>query len=182
MTAKPLIPRATAAAMSLDSPSVRKKATSLRPGIETLSKSCNTLGVGIILGKRLSTAEEWRGENISEAQEVSMRHPRTPLLPGEKVIKDGRANLQRGWEAVGGRLYLTNRRLIFEPHAFNVQREVAEIPLERVVGVRKCWTKFLNILPVFPNSIAVSTTDGTEYRLVVFGRQGWINAIEGQRR
>jgi hypothetical protein len=59
---------------------------------------------------------------------------------------------------------------------------VAEIPLERVVGVRKCWTKFLNILPVFSNSIAVSTSDGTEYRLVVFGRQGWINAIEGQRR
>ena len=31
------------------------------------------------------------------------------LAPSETVIREGGANLQRGWEAVGGRLFLTNR-------------------------------------------------------------------------
>ena len=35
---------------------------------------------------------------------------KTPLLPGETPVKDGAANLQRGLETVGGRLYLTNQR------------------------------------------------------------------------
>lgn len=48
---------------------------------------------------------------------------RMPLLSGEQLIKEGFANLQRGWEALGGRLYLTNQRLIFESHPFNIQRE-----------------------------------------------------------
>ena len=54
---------------------------------------------------------------------------RMPLLSGEQLIKEGFANLQRGWEALGDRLYLTNQRLIFESHPFNIQRGSAVIPL-----------------------------------------------------
>jgi hypothetical protein len=110
-----------------------------------------------------------------------MKKMKTPLSPDELQIKDGLANLQRGIEAVGGWLYLTNRRLVFESHSFNIQTGVTEIPLNSITDVRKCWTKFLNLVPVFPNSIAISTKDGREYRLVVFGRQKWIDAIEQQR-
>jgi hypothetical protein len=97
------------------------------------------------------------------------------------LIKEGPANLQRGIETVGGKLYLTHRRLIFESHRFDVQTGVTIIALASISGIRKCWTKFLNVLPIMPNSIAVSTSDGHEYRLVVFSRQGWIDAIERQR-
>ena len=31
---------------------------------------------------------------------------KTPTLPGETPLRDGAANLQRGLETVGGRLYL----------------------------------------------------------------------------
>jgi hypothetical protein len=111
-----------------------------------------------------------------------MTSPKTALLPGETLIKDGAANLQRGLETVGGRLYLTNRRLIFESHGFNVQTGATIIPLESISGARKCWTKFLNLIPLFPNSIAVSTNEGKEYRLVTFSRQAWINAIDDLRQ
>jgi hypothetical protein len=107
---------------------------------------------------------------------------KTSLLPGETEIKDGAANLQRGIETVGGRLYLTNQRLIFESHAFNVQTGATIVPLNEIVGLRKVWTKFLNLIPVFPNSVAVATKAGKEYRLVTFGREGWIDAINGERR
>ncbi|ACD60716.1 hypothetical protein AZ54_19135 [Xanthomonas oryzae pv. oryzae PXO86] len=36
------------------------------------------------------------------------------------VLRQALANLQRGMEAVGGRLILTADALLFQPHAFNV--------------------------------------------------------------
>ena len=104
----------------------------------------------------------------------------TPLLQGEKTLKEGAANMQRGLETVGGRLYLTNQRLIFEAHAVNIQTGTSSIPRTSIIGARKCWTKLLNLIPLFPNSIAVSTQEGKEYRFVAFGRQAWIDALESR--
>jgi hypothetical protein len=69
--------------------------------------------------------------------------------------------------------------LIFEAHALNIQAGATIIPLATITGIRKCWTRFLNLIPLLPNSVAVSTRDGKEYRFVAFGRQDWIEAIEG---
>lgn len=102
------------------------------------------------------------------------------LRENEIVVKQGRANLQRGIEAVGGQLYLTDRRLVFEAHKFNVQSAPLQIDLGSVVDVRKCWTRLLGIVPSVPNSIAVTTRDGTVHRFVVWGRESWISAIGRQ--
>jgi hypothetical protein len=114
-----------------------------------------------------------------QAAETNMK---TPSLPDETPVKDGAANLQRGIETVGGWLYLTNRRLIFESHAFNIQTGATIIPLANIAGARKSWTKFLNLIPVFPNSVAVSTKEDKQYRFVTFGREAWIEAIGEARR
>jgi hypothetical protein len=45
-----------------------------------------------------------------------------------------------------------------------------------------CWTKFLGIVPLLPNSLAVFTKQGTEYRFVLFGRRAWAAAIEAAAR
>jgi hypothetical protein len=105
----------------------------------------------------------------------------TPLNPDESILKNGAANLQRGIETVGGRLYLTNRRLIFESHAFNVQRGATSIPLTDILSVTKCWTRFFNLIPITPNSLAVKTVQGHEHRLVLFGRDAWASAITNAR-
>jgi len=106
---------------------------------------------------------------------------KTDLAEGETVVKEGRANLQRGAETVGGHVYLTDRRLIFESHRLNFQSGSTAIDLRDVTGVSKTWTKFLNVVPLAPNSISISTTDGSEHRLVCFGRSAWIAAIHQQR-
>jgi hypothetical protein len=103
---------------------------------------------------------------------------KTQLLPGETSIKDGAANLQRGLETVGGRVHLTSQRLVFESHAINIQTGTTIIALESIAGVRKCWTRFLNLIPLFPNSVAIATKEGKEYRFVMFDRQSWIDAID----
>lgn len=106
---------------------------------------------------------------------------KTALQPDEVLVKEGAANMQRGIETVGGRLYLTNQRLVFETHDFNIQTGTTIVALQDVASVRKCWTRFLNLIPMFPNSIAVATNDWKEHRFVVFGRQAWIDAIESAK-
>lgn len=99
------------------------------------------------------------------------------LLPGERRLREGAANLQRGAESVGGVLLLTDRRLVFEPHGLNLHTRPEEIPLDGVRGVRACWTRLLGVLPVAPNAIEVRTWDGARHRFVVFDRNAWIEAI-----
>ena len=105
---------------------------------------------------------------------------KTEIRVGEKVIKEGFANLQRNIETVGGKLFLTNQRLIFEAHKVNIQRGTTEIELQDVQSTCPCWTKFLGIIPLLPNSLAVQTKQGKEFRFVLFRRHVWAAAILAQ--
>lgn len=98
------------------------------------------------------------------------------LAPNEKLLREGAANLQRGLETVGGRLVLTDSRLVFSSHAFNVQTGTTDIPLSAVQSVRPCWTRFLGLFPLMPNSLAVATESG-DHRFVLSGRSAWADAI-----
>jgi len=102
------------------------------------------------------------------------------LNPNENLVREGAANLQRGAETVGGRLFLTDQRLVFQSHSFNIQTGATEIPLSQVRGTRLCWTRFLNLIPLLPNSLAVATSSGAEYRFAIFGRKEWATAIGAQ--
>ena len=105
----------------------------------------------------------------------------TALRQGEAVVREGAANLQRGIETVGGKLRLTNQRLVFETHAFNVQRGTTEIELSDIASSQPCWTRFLGLIPLAPNSLAVLTKDGKEYRFVLFKRDSWRRDIEAHK-
>jgi len=106
---------------------------------------------------------------------------KTELKQNEQIIKKGGANLQKNIETVGGKLYLTNQRLVFETHKFNIQNGSTIIELSNIQSSEKCWTKFLGFLPIMPNSLAVYTKEGKEYRFVLFGRGAWAAAIEAQK-
>jgi len=103
---------------------------------------------------------------------------KTELKQNEQVIKQGSANLQKGIETVGGKLYLTNKRLVFEAHMINVQGGTTEIELPDILSSEKCWTKFLGFIPLMPNSLAVHTKAGKEHRFVLSGRGAWATAID----
>lgn len=106
---------------------------------------------------------------------------KTELRQDEKLVKYGAANLQKNIETVGGKLYLTNQRLVFESHKFNVQSGVTEVELCNIQSSEKCWKLFLGFFPLFPNSLAVYTKQGKEFRFVLFGRGAWAAAIEAQK-
>jgi hypothetical protein len=105
---------------------------------------------------------------------------KTRLIAGETIVRESAANHQRGIETVGGRLYLTSQRLVFESHAFNIQSGPTVIALQDIVSVEPAWTRFLNLIPMMPNSIKVATRDGQEHSFVVFGRGEWMRVIKAQ--
>lgn len=107
---------------------------------------------------------------------------KTALRPNERIVKEGAANLQKKIETVGGRLCLTDQRLVFEAHKFNVQGGATEVELSNIQSTRPCWSKFLGLIPLFPNSMAVFTKHDKEYRFVLFSRHAWIAAIDVQRK
>ena len=65
---------------------------------------------------------------------------KTELNHNEKLVKKGGANLQKGVETVGGYLYLTNQRLIFEAHAINIQG--GNTIIYQILSQLKMLTKF----------------------------------------
>lgn len=99
------------------------------------------------------------------------------LHPDEALVRKGGANLQRGIEAVGGHLFLTDLRLVFQPHGFNVQSGVTDIPLTDIVGTRLAWTKFLGVFPLFPNTLLVQTVIGVDFGFVLNRRKEWQRVI-----
>jgi len=93
----------------------------------------------------------------------------------EEILADVAANLFRGIEGVGGRLKITNRRLVFQPHAINLQRSPVDISLGDIAAAGK-----RNTLGLIPNGFFVRTKAGVEYKFVVWGRSRLIGIIQAR--
>lgn len=94
------------------------------------------------------------------------------LEEGERIIEEGPANHFKGWEAVGGRLYLTNLRLFFKSHRFNFQVHEESYWLKNIISVQVRDT-----LRIVPNGLAVTLQDGSEEKFVVYNREDWRREI-----
>ena len=95
---------------------------------------------------------------------------------GEITLHSGPANLWRSIEAVGGTLTLTNARLVFRPHAFNVQGGQWTAQLADIANV-----ELGNSMWVIPNQIVVTQQSGKKTKLVVWGRDEWLMKIRVAR-
>lgn len=100
----------------------------------------------------------------------------------EQILREGRANHQRGRETVGGRMQLTDRALRFIPHGLNLQTGASALRLAEVTGVRPAWTRAFGAVPIAPNSVIVSLADGSEQSFVLPQRRSWIADIERAAR
>lgn len=94
------------------------------------------------------------------------------LTEGETVKYEGGANLFRGVEGVGGKLVLTDQRLIFKSHKFNLQSGETQIPVEEIREVKPRKTAKL-----FQNGIRVLTQSGDAYDFVVYERDSWLQKL-----
>ena len=94
------------------------------------------------------------------------------LEEGEELIAYGVANLFRGLEGVGGKLFLTNKQLVFKSHNINVQTGTAKLTLDRIESIEKRKTMF-----IINNSLLVRTINGHEFKFVVNDRDEWLKVL-----
>lgn len=94
-------------------------------------------------------------------------------MENEQVYFDVAANLFKGVEAVGGKLKITNKRLIFTAHSLNIQGGTTEILIDQITEVKK-----RNTLGIVPNGMSVICKDGVEYKFVVWNRSKLIDFIK----
>ena len=96
---------------------------------------------------------------------------RIELFTGETLLHQGPANHYVDNEAVGGWVYLTNKRILFVSHNLNYFIHNWEAPLSEVVGVSLCKT-----MKVIPNGLVLHTTQG-DRTYVVEKRKRWQREI-----
>lgn len=94
------------------------------------------------------------------------------LQKNEKILAYRPANLFRSIEGVGGHIKITNKRLIFEPHSINFQKQILEIPLNKIEYAKPRFTAL-----IIPNGMLVKLKVGVEYKFVVWKRNELIDLI-----
>lgn len=94
---------------------------------------------------------------------VSATH--RPQDESEQLLGKFAANLFRGMEGVGGRILVTDRRVLFEAHALNFQREPLSLDIADIAEVRLTRTAGL-----IPNGLTIRTRAGDEHVFVVYAR------------
>ena len=71
-------------------------------------------------------------------------------LKGKTVIRSGGANHFLNGEAVGGKLYLLDKSIVFQSHGFNLQNHGKEILLDNIESI-----DFYNTLGVITNGMKI---------------------------
>lgn len=103
---------------------------------------------------------------------------KTKLKEGEFLIKEGAANyFNRGnglflGQSAGGKLYLTNQRILFEGHGFNVGREAVVLYVNEIIS---CITGF-------PNTLTLLNDRNEEYKFALNGKGKWADEIQNLMR
>ena len=94
------------------------------------------------------------------------------LDQNETLEFEGPANLFRGIEGVGGKLFITNKKLIFAAHKLNIQKGQTYIPYDEITSVSPRKTAKL-----IDNGLRINTIDSKEFDFVVNDREQWIELI-----
>ena len=94
--------------------------------------------------------------------------------PGENVLLESPANHFKGIEAVGGKLYLTNKRIIFKSHKLNIQVHQLSIKLEDIKKFERYKT-----LGLVNNGLSLTTVNETTEKFVVNEIEEWTRQLEG---
>ena len=90
----------------------------------------------------------------------------------ESVLFETGANHFKGVEAVGGKLYLTNKRLVFKSHKFNIQNHQLSIKLSDIDKIERNKT-----LGLVNNGLSVRTVDSQSEKFVVQQIDEWLKQL-----
>ncbi|QIL40778.1 hypothetical protein G7074_16815 [Pedobacter sp. HDW13] len=89
------------------------------------------------------------------------------------IVYAGASNHFIKREAVGGKLYLLNDRLVFKSHSLNIQNHTLSIQIDNINEV-----SFFSPLGIVKNGLQLTLKDGAIEKFVVNNRNIWKQHIE----
>lgn len=88
----------------------------------------------------------------------------------ETILFGSQANHLRGIESIGGKLYLTNKRLVFKSHNFNFKNEMLSIARTDIVSIGT-----FKSLGLIANGLSVTLKDHKTEKFIVNRPDEWTN-------
>jgi hypothetical protein len=143
---------------------------SLMKGGFTINILITTAIGGLIAGLAFSIVINYLTNRLYKKTIVEMSED-------EKLIKEGGANHFKGKEGVGGKLVLTDKRLIFKSHKLNIQNHQDNFDLQKIVKAE--GTKTLGILN---NGLSIELTNKDTHKFVVDEPNEWVSEIAIQKK
>jgi RNA 3'-terminal phosphate cyclase len=99
------------------------------------------------------------------------------LASNEAIILEAKANLNPR----GGRLTLTNQKLVFTPNKIHFGASPTEIPLDTIKSCEAHFMTLLFVIPIYKCGVTVETKSGEEFNFVVTKWSKWHAEIEQAR-
>ncbi len=93
------------------------------------------------------------------------------LTANENLLRESRATHWKGFEGVGGKLFLTNRRVYFKSHFFNIQTHEQSISLQDIVKLEAKHSDF------FSSKLSIILKDGSKEVFYIPKRKQWVKQI-----
>ena len=97
------------------------------------------------------------------------------LLENEEVETVKACNHFKGIESVGGKIFITNKRIAFKSHKGNIQNNQLDINYDDIDEIG-----FYNTLGLVPNGMSIKTKSGNHEKFVVWGRKPLKKLIESK--
>ncbi|MFH2143196.1 MAG: GRAM domain-containing protein [Bacteroidota bacterium] len=97
------------------------------------------------------------------------------LIENENIELSQGANHFKGLEGVGGKLFITNKRIVFKSHSINLQNHELTIMYPEILSI-----ELYNTLGIVPNGLKIITKSGKNEKFVVWKRKIIKKIIEGK--
>lgn len=138
-------------------------------GGATIGLVVSTVIGGLFAGSVFAVAMQYSAKRL-------LKSIRIETTDNETILKEGGANHFKGKEGVGGKLVLTDRRLIFKSHKFNIQNHQESFDLAQVQKIQV--TKTFGILE---NGLALELVNKETHKFIVDDPADWMEKISKKR-
>jgi hypothetical protein len=124
---------------------------------------------GLVFGIVFAITMKYLASNLFKSISIE-------LTEGEKLIKEGGANHIKGKEGVGGKLVLTDQRLIFKSHNLNIQNHQQVFYFNDIQSLEEAKSLF-----VLKNRLVLELLNKDLHKFIVDDPEVWVKEIELMR-
>jgi hypothetical protein len=145
-------------------------------GYSTSREIIKAISIGLIMGALAGVCARWLLLRFIKP-DFANRTTAIGTMSDETILFETPANHFKGMEGVGGKLHLTNLRLVFKSHKLNFQNHELSIKLTDIESVDQYKT-----LGLVNNGLSVITIDHNKEKFVVEEVGKWLEYLSKDKK